>query len=105
MGFSHAALGARLLSRWGLPENVCLAVRLHHQSPAATTQHQRLVAVINFANSLAHQMNDGANAPAAAEASPEAMALVQLTPGEIPDLLLQVNHDLDRVQWLLQMHG
>jgi|SRR5579872_4690531 len=32
LGFSHAELGARLLERWGLPESVCSAVAVHHES-------------------------------------------------------------------------
>ena len=42
MGFSHAALGARLLARWGLPENICVAVELHHQSPVGRGQTSTL---------------------------------------------------------------
>ena len=104
MGFSHAALGARLLSRWGLPENVCLAVQWHHRSPATAAQYQRLKATVNFANCLAHQMIDGPDhAPAAADASPEAMALVQLTAKDIPVVLWDTQLALQRVQGLLQM--
>ena len=106
MGFSQAALGARLLSRWGLPENVCLAVQWHHQSPANATRYQRLKATVNFANCLAHQMIDGpAHAPAAADASPEAMALVELTPKDIPAVIASTNEALGRVQGLLQIQG
>lgn len=106
MGFSHAVLGARLLSRWGLPENVCLAVEWHHQSPAAATQYQRLKATVNFANCLAHQMIDGpAHAPAAAEASPEAMALVELAAKDIPSVIQEINQALERAQGLLRIQG
>lgn len=104
MGFNHAALGGRLLARWGLPESVCHAVSLHHQSPAATTPHQRLAATVNLANALAHEMVDGpADAPAAADASPEAMALVELTAKDIPSVVQQINRSMERVQRLLQV--
>lgn len=56
IGFTHADLGARLLSRWGLPENICLAVKHHHRSPTAAAPHQRLAATVNFGNLLAHQI-------------------------------------------------
>lgn len=105
LGFTHASLGGGLLGRWGLPEGLRLAVEFHDQSPAAAGTHLRLVAAVNFANSLAHQMTDGPAAPPAAHASPEAMDLVGLTPDEIPFLMQQVSLDLERLQWLLLMHG
>jgi putative nucleotidyltransferase with HDIG domain len=106
LGFTHAALGARLLARWGLPEGICLAVQLHHQSPTSIKHHQRLAAVVNFANCLAHQLDDcSAGAPAAAEASPEAMALVELTAEDLPALVQLINQDMERVRRLLQMPG
>jgi hypothetical protein len=89
-----------------MPPGLCLAVELHHESPVSAGAHMRLAAVVNFANSLAHQMVDGpADAPAAAEASPEAMKIVELTPEDIPALVQQVNLDLQRVQGLLHMHA
>ncbi len=106
LGFTHAALGARLLARWGLPDGLRLAVELHHQSPATASNHMRLAAVINFADSLAHQMADGSTgAPDAAEASPEAMELVELTANDIPALVQQTSLDLQQIQGLLHMHA
>ena len=104
MGFSHAALGARLLARWGLPANICVAVELHHQSPLAAAKHQRLAATVNFANCLVHQMMDGPEpAPAAADVSPEAMALVELRAQEIPAVVQEITEASKRVQGLLHM--
>jgi putative nucleotidyltransferase with HDIG domain len=106
IGFTHAALGARLLTRWGLPEGICCAVELHHQSPTLTEKHLRLAAVVNFADALAHQIIDGsAHAADAAVASPQAMTLVELKAHDIPALVQQINQDLPRVQGLLQMHA
>lgn len=105
LGFTHATLGARLLNRWGLPVGVCRAVELHHQSPTDTTEHSRLAAVVNFANCLAHQIIDGsAQAPDAAEASPQAMAMVELSDKDIPAFVQQIILALPRVEGLLQMH-
>lgn len=106
LGFTHTALGARLLARWGMPPGLCLAVELHHQSPRTAGQHLRLAAVVNFANSLAHEMSDGpSGAPAAVEASPEAMKIIELTPQDIPALVQQISLDLKRVQGLLHMQA
>ena len=104
MGFTHAALGARLLARWGLPGSVCMAVQLHHQAPVAPAEFQRLAATINFANYLAHQIMDGpTHAPLAAEVSPEAMELVELTAKDIPAVIQEIHQGLEQVQGLLQM--
>ena len=104
MGFSHTSLGARLLSRWGLPESVCLAVELHHQSPTIAAKHKRLVASVNFANCLAHQLVDGpSGGPNAAEASPEAMVMVELKDDDIPALMQDIQKGLQQVQGLMQM--
>ena len=74
--------------------------------PAAAGEHQCIAAAVNFANCLAHQMIDGPSlAPNAAEASPEAMALVKLSAKEVPAVVEEINHALERVQGLLQMHS
>jgi HD-like signal output (HDOD) protein len=93
-----------LLTRWGLPECICFAVEHHHQPPATGKPHSRLAAVVNFANCLAHQLVEGpAQALPAADASPAAMALVELTAADIPAVMQQINEDLLRVQGLLQI--
>jgi len=101
-GFTHAALGARLLARWGLPENICTAVKLHHDPPATDEKSNGLAATVNFANYLAHKMIDGSTM---AHACPQAMDLLELTPEDIPSLLQEVDKSLEGVQDLLQMHG
>lgn len=102
LGFTHASLGGRLLQRWGMPDGLRLAVELHDQSPANAPSHMRLVAVVNFANSLAHQIVDNSpDTPTAAAASLEAMELVGLAADDIPELVQQINFELKRVQRLL----
>jgi putative nucleotidyltransferase with HDIG domain len=104
LGFTHAALGARLLARWDLPDGVCVAVAHHHQPPACGGLHSRLTAVVNFANCLAHEMVDGPGpALPAADASPAAMAMAELTAEDIPALVQQINEELRQVQGLLRM--
>ena len=103
-GFTHAALGARLLARWGVPENICVAVQLHHQAPTGTAQFQRIAATVNVGNLLAHQMIDAPpNASAAVDMSPEALDLVDLENHDIPSILEKSHEALEKVQGLLQM--
>jgi HD-like signal output (HDOD) protein len=51
-GFSHSELGARLLDRWGVPEEVVLPV-LGHNDSGGTEESQRYVAITNLASRLA----------------------------------------------------
>ena len=43
LGFEHAALGARLFSRWSLPEQLTLAVQYHHTNVRNGSPLQRAV--------------------------------------------------------------
>lgn len=54
----HAAVGARLLDRWGFPKNMVAAVR-HHHDPAAAKEDIRLASCICLSNVLAyHVLNE-----------------------------------------------
>jgi putative nucleotidyltransferase with HDIG domain len=103
-GVSHAHIGARLLARWGLPENVAVGTLLHHGSPKVSESFEQLAATVHLANGLAHQMVK--QAPYATDlllSSSDSMTLLKLTPEDIPTLIAQTQKDLQRVQGLLQM--
>jgi len=104
-GVSHASIGARLLARWGLPENVAAAVLHHHHgSPKAAEPFERLAATIQVANNLAHHMIDQVpQAPDLLSCSPDATALLQLTAEDVPTLIAKTQTGLQRVAGLLQM--
>jgi putative nucleotidyltransferase with HDIG domain len=103
LGVNHASIGACLLSRWGLPENVVTAVRHHHDSSNVTESSARLAAIIQLANSLAHHLTDGETKDQDLLAnSADAMAFLMVT-NEIPLLSNQIQTGLERVQGLLQI--
>jgi putative nucleotidyltransferase with HDIG domain len=103
-GVSHPSIGARLLARWGLPDNVAAAVLHHHGSPRAAEAFERLAATIQLANNLAHHMIDQVpSAPDLLSCSPDAMALLQLTAEDVPTLIAKTQTGLQRVAGLLQM--
>jgi len=53
----HAAVGAKLLERWGFPRNISAAVRFHHE-PAAAKEEVRMASCVCLANVLAYRMED-----------------------------------------------
>jgi putative nucleotidyltransferase with HDIG domain len=105
-GATHAAVGARLLTRWGLPASVTQTILNHHHSPRTAARHERMVAIVQVANGLAHHLakKDAAGtASGPASDYPEAMALLELTETDLPGLQEQVEERLRRVQRLLRI--
>ena len=104
LGATHAEVGARLLSRWGLPTNITLAVLHHHHSPYAAAPFERLAATIRLADHLAHYLTGGETAARdLAAGGPEAMALLQLAESDVPTLVEQTQERLRRVQEVLHI--
>ena len=52
-GFSNSEVGALLLHRWGVPEQVFLPVLSHHDA-FWTGPHERTAAIVYLANLIAH---------------------------------------------------
>src|SRR5262249_11976848 len=52
-GFDHAQVGAHLLKRWNLPDDIVAAVRHHHDLTGAEP-YERLAAAVYLANLIAH---------------------------------------------------
>ena len=103
-GVSHASIGARLLARWGLPENVAAAALHHHGSPKLAEPFAQLAAIVSLANSLAHQMIDQADhAPDLLACHPDAVMLLLLSAEDVAPLVAEIQAGLERVQSLLDM--
>lgn len=47
LGYDHAALGAELASRWGLPQRLCDAIRHHHEPPENPPLHDNLFDLVH----------------------------------------------------------
>lgn len=104
MGVSHSALGARLLSRWKLPENVCAAVLFHHDPPAAAAPFQRLAASVNLANLWAHQVSENLELPTEDLAFDESsVELLQLPMTDTPLVVKQTQRAVERAKSLLSL--
>ncbi len=103
-GVSHAHVGARLLSRWGLPEDITAATLHHHNSPELAEPYGRLAAMVNLANCLAQQVVEPkTDLTELLEKNSSALTLLQLKPDQVPIIIAQTRKDMQRVQGLLDM--
>jgi len=82
-GFNHGEIGARLLIRWGVPDEISIPVSGHHHAEWSGS-YERLVTVVDLANLLAHQLQKNL-APKFQElpAVQEAMHMLGLEPEQI----------------------
>jgi putative nucleotidyltransferase with HDIG domain len=103
-GVSHASVGARLLTRWGVPTNIAGAALHHHDSTKLNKPFSKLAATVSLASDLAHQMiQQNGFKPDLLSSQSDAVVLFKLTAEEIPKLISQAQGDLRKVQGLLQM--
>jgi len=58
LGLDHAQVGARLLERWKLPEDLVVAVQ-HHHRPSAANGYQKLTACVNLGDFIAYSLGHG----------------------------------------------
>jgi putative nucleotidyltransferase with HDIG domain len=103
-GVSHASVGARLLTRWGVPDNVAGATMHHHGYANLNEPFSQLAATVSLASDLAHQMasQNGAK-PDLLSSRTDALMLFKLTADDVPALISQTQNDLNKVQGLFQM--
>jgi HD-like signal output (HDOD) protein len=95
----HAQLGARLLARWGLPENIVAAVRHHHHLPGAEP-FQHLAATIHLADALAYRIGDEpANDPL--HVSAYAMILLNFKHDDVGRLVQEIRKEMKRAPELM----
>jgi putative nucleotidyltransferase with HDIG domain len=100
-GFNHAEVGARLLSRWSLPPSIVAAV-LHHHNPKEAGEFERLTAVVQAANMVAHSTGEKfMGEPKGLQLPPESMKLLELAPEKITLLLPAMHEGLERAKKLM----
>jgi putative nucleotidyltransferase with HDIG domain len=100
-GFGHAEVGAHLLSRWSLPDNITEPVRQHHQLEWAEP-FERICAVVSLGNLMAHAEEEAI--PAARYESQEAVAamnVLRLEAGDMALLREDAQEDIRRMAGLL----
>lgn len=96
-GFGHGEIGARLLSRWGVPNEVVVPVLCHHQ-PTWFGPFERLAAIVSLANMMAHCIEKGTpDKPCELPEAVPAMNLLGLKHENMPALELLARNEIKRL--------
>ena len=103
-GKNHAALGARLLSRWKLPPQIIVAVLNHHGAPVAAGPFERLAACVNLGNLVAHWKVEGKPSEAELVGSNSAAAKsLGLVPSNWSSIFKRFDRGLTKADSLLKL--
>ena len=57
-GFDHTEVGTGLASKWNLPDEICVAIRSHHDPDMVDSKHQALVRVVSLGAILSDAMDE-----------------------------------------------
>jgi putative nucleotidyltransferase with HDIG domain len=100
-GFDHAEVGARLLARWNLPPNIVAAV-LHHHHLAGAGEFERLAAIVQLSNLIAHGTAEKLTGePKGLQTATAPLLALQLTPEGVNVLLPPMREGLERAKNLM----
>jgi putative nucleotidyltransferase with HDIG domain len=100
-GFGHSEVGARLLAKWGLPEEISVPV-LHHHKVCWVEPFERICAVVSLGNIMAHGID--ASIPGQPYDSQEslcAMRVLRLEEDDMAALLEDAQSDVKQMAGLL----
>jgi len=103
LGVNHAEVGARLLERWKLPQNLISAV-LHHHRPSEAKGHERLAACVNLGDAVAYFMGYGyGNFSLDLKASRETSEILYLSSEQVPHYMTASFEKLKQVKDLYHL--
>jgi putative nucleotidyltransferase with HDIG domain len=77
LGCDHAIVGRHLAQRWGFPNQIAIAIWLHHSEVIAISERMpeaRIAAVIQLADSMSRQLTIGSSGSFDVPAAPEPIA-------------------------------
>lgn len=102
LGTDHAEVGAFLLQRWHVPEEIVEAVANHHHP--VLEPEPKLSAIAHLANLLAHVAAAGDTAiPPTDVPSPEVLTALGMTPDQLTEMILPIRESLGKVEQLLTL--
>jgi putative nucleotidyltransferase with HDIG domain len=93
-GFGHSEVGARLLHRWGVPDEISAPVFFHHYStwPAGS---RRSCAIVHLANGISHSLDQSEIPTCETEADQRALTELQLTPDDLATISARTQTELE----------
>lgn len=104
-GFNHCEIGAQLLHRWGVPEQVYVPVLCHHEA-SWSGPYERASAIVTLANLMARCMDGAApDKPCELPEAVHAMELLGLKHEDMPRLEHLARSDMKRLSSLLTTGG
>jgi len=105
LGYTHQAVGAALLRRWGLPLSLCEVAEFHH-SPDAAVQFRLEVAIVHVASHLTGGEELGLEIPAVLERiQPVALALTNVSESVLERLLVEGEQQITELSQQFAMAG
>ena len=104
LGLHHAEIGARLASRWSLPELLADTIRFHH-APELATVDPMLTATVHLAETLAavRVAADDAEPELSYEVSESALEMTGMDPGDFEGVEDAVARDLEAARELFEI--
>ena len=101
LGLHHAELGARLMTRWDLPEILTDTVRFHH-APEKATIDTVLTSTVHLAETMAAARLEGDSRKGMAyEVSEAALELTGMDPSDFERIDVDLVNELNKAQELL----
>jgi putative nucleotidyltransferase with HDIG domain len=97
LGIDHTIIGKRLAQRWRLPNEITLAIWLHHNDSVAISQDMReatIVPVVQLADLIARECGAGESG---SHDRPESMGAIAASLGIQPEQLERISRDLSTI--------
>lgn len=102
-GFEHSKVGARLLTRWGLPMEIVTPVEFHH-CPEKASANERLTAILHLADWAAYGIGQGTLDQLLPTQSMEhSRQVLDLDSERLSSILKRIEQDTDKVRQLFQI--
>jgi diguanylate cyclase (GGDEF)-like protein len=108
LGVTHETISANLLDHWGLPEDLCEAVRTHHQSLTAPTPYEPAVAqltrILRSASQLADVFVEDTHAGHLQSIQTEIMQGLDVSESVLETLLKELDSHVNKTAALLSLN-
>lgn len=98
LGLDHAEVGARLLSRWGMPPSIAIPVR-HHHDLAGTESFKQTLSILILADRVARAICEGdATNPEHWDEEADTMLSLNFTPETMVSVMHRTQSGVKRIK-------